>query len=96
MLDFIIITLIFCFAFMIVEMKIDISKNTSKTDKSLRTVFLFIIFVLTLVQSVSYNYFERKIKEKAVIEFVNGSVTYDTLTMNKNGNILAIRLIEKK
>lgn len=56
---------------------------------------VYSVFMLS-IELIGYNKYERKIKEKTVIDYVEGTITYDTLTMDKNSKILTIKLIEKE
>lgn len=58
--------------------------------------FIFVIssVVMLGIELINYDNYVRKIKEKTVIDYVEGTITYDTLMMDKNSKILTIKLIE--
>lgn len=94
MLNLIRITLIICVIEIIaITICVAFKKEDLATDVKVSSTLS--IIALLLIQAITYRSHETKIKEKAVIEFVEGSITYDTLSMDKTGNILEIKLIEK-
>lgn len=58
--------------------------------------FLASTILIFLLQVITYDTHVRKIKEETVIDYVEGTITYDTLSMDKNGKLLTIELIENK
>lgn len=59
-----------------------------------KIIFVVNCILMLSIQLISYDNYVRKIKEKTVIDYVEGTITYDTLTMDKNSKILTIKLIE--
>lgn len=59
-----------------------------------KIIFVINSVIMLCIELMSYNKHEREIKEKTVIDYVEGTITYDTLTMDKNSKILTIKLIE--
>lgn len=57
--------------------------------------FLVSAIIIFLLQVTIYDTHVRKIKEETVIDYIEGTITYDTLSMDKNGKLLTIELIKK-
>jgi hypothetical protein len=87
---------IFCCTVSVTLAFIGLSFDSEFVEDLGKILFLASTVLIFLLQVITYDTHIRKIKEETVIDYVEGAITYDTLSMDKNGKLLTIELIENK
>jgi len=85
----ILIASILVFIFLMVDIMIEKSDHRFFLAEWL---LLIIILGSAMAQVISFDKEVAKIQETTIMEFVDGTVTYDTLSMDKNSKLLQIEL----